>query len=65
MYTTKDKEGHMNITMTLTFKVSSQGEVNYSGDFVIPVTLRKLESISRLSLYHVYNQLEKVIRKSA
>ena len=36
MYTTKDKGGHINVTLTLTFKVSSQVEVNYIGDFVIP-----------------------------
>ena len=36
MHTTKDKEGHINVTLTLTFKVSSQVEVNYFGDFVIP-----------------------------
>ena len=36
MYTTKDKGGHMNVTLTLIFKVSSQGGVNYFGDFVIP-----------------------------
>ena len=36
MYTTKDKEGHINVTLTLTFKVSSQSEVNYFSNFVIP-----------------------------
>ena len=35
MYTTKNKGGHMNVTLTFTFKVSSQGEVNYFGDLVI------------------------------
>ena len=34
-YTTKDKGGHINVTLTLTFKVSSKGEMNYFGDFVI------------------------------
>ena len=34
-YTTKDKGGHINVTLTLTFKVSNKGEMNYFGDFVI------------------------------
>ena len=36
MYTTKYKGGHINVILTFTFKVSSQGEVNYFGDLVIP-----------------------------
>ena len=36
MYTTKDKGGHMDVTLTLIFKISCQGEVNYFGDFVTP-----------------------------
>ena len=55
MYTTNYKEGHINVILTFTFKVSSQGEVNYFGDLVIP-DVEKLELIPRLSLYHVYQQ---------
>ena len=36
MYTTNYKGGHINVILTFTFKVSSQGEVNYFGDLVIP-----------------------------
>ena len=36
MYTTNYKGGHMNVILTFIFKVSSQGEVNYFGDLVIP-----------------------------
>ena len=36
MYTTKYKKGHINVILTFTFKVSSQGEVNYFDDLVIP-----------------------------
>ena len=36
MYTTKYKGGHINVTLTFTFTVISQGEVNYFGELVIP-----------------------------
>ena len=36
IYTAKDKKSHINVSMTLTFKVGSHVEVKYFGFFVIP-----------------------------
>ena len=51
MYTTSYKGGRINVILTFTFKVSSQGEVNYFGDLVIPGVVKvridtKIESVS-------------------
>ena len=57
MYTAKDKKGHINVSLTLIFKVNSQGEVNYFGLFVI-TDLEKVRMTPRSSLYHVCNHAE-------
>ena len=60
MYAAKEKKGHtyINVSLTPIVKVSSQGEVNYFGLFVILMTLKKLESTPRSSLYHAWNHAE-------
>ena len=63
MYTTKDKGGHINVTLTLTFKVSSQGEVNYFGDFVIPDVEKVRFDTKIKSVSCIQAKLKKVIKK--
>ena len=57
MYTTKDKKGHIKVSLTLTFKVNCQGQVN---DFVFFFEILDLEKVRLdteiLSLLYIYNQ---------
>ena len=51
MYTTNYKGSHINVILTFSFKVSSQGEVNYFDDLAIPDVLKvridtKIKSVS-------------------
>ena len=53
----------MNVTLTLIFKVNSQGEVNYFGDFVIPDVEKVRFDTKIKSVSCIQAKFEKVIKK--
>ena len=61
MYTTKDKKGHIKVSLTLTFKVNCQGQAI---DFVF-VEILDLEKVridtDILSLLYIEPEIRKVI----
>ena len=63
MYTTKNKEDHINVTLTFTIKVSSRSEVNYFGDLVIPDVDKVRIDTKIKSVSYIQAKLKKAIKK--
>ena len=61
MYTTKDKKGHVKVSLTLTFKVNRQGQVT---DFVFYeiLDLKKVRIDTEISSsLYIQSEIRKVI----
>ena len=55
MYLARDNEGHLNVCLTLIFKVNYGGQVTYVSHFEIPNIGYVQIDTNIVSLYHVYN----------
>ena len=62
MYTKKYKRGHVNVILTFTFNVRSQGEVNYFSDLVIPDVEKVRIDIKIKSVSCIQAQLKNAIK---
>ena len=61
MYTTKDKKGHIKVSLTLTFKVKCQGKVTSFVFFEI-LDLEKVRIVTEiLSVLYIQPEIRKVI----
>ena len=61
MYTTKDNEGHLKVSLTLTFKVNRQGYVIGFVFFKIPELEKVRIDTEILSVLYIQPEIRKVI----